>query len=185
MTIGLTPAKPNVSQPSGPTLSAGGRRTLGELYDHFGPVAYSLAYSITRDRERAERVVTRAFAEAWEAEGSRGSAQEFFAALMNAVRSNAVALRESRHVDAAIARFESAAVATGRGSPERAVFQALQELPDSQREVLALAYFGGLAVSEIAVELQTQVRYVRENLQAAMRHLRSLLSQRPSGKVSE
>ncbi len=185
MTVDLKPARPNAAQPSDSTLGVGDRRTLGELYDQFGGVAYSLAYSITASRERAERAVTRSFAATWnEHERRRGAPREFFASLMSAVRANAVAQKGAKRSDTSVARFESTATAASDGSVEQAVSQALHELPDAQRNVLALAYFGGLAVGEIAAELQAPMSYVNESLQAAMRHLRSVLAQRRSGMAS-
>jgi RNA polymerase sigma factor (sigma-70 family) len=181
MTVALTPAMPNVTQPSD-KLGVGDRRTLGELYDQFGGVAYSLAYSITANREHAERIVTRSFAAAWN-ERRDSAPREFFSSLISAVRTNAVARKGAQRANATIARFKPSNAAANRGSVERAVSQALGELPDAQRDVLALAYFGGLAVGEIAAELQAPMSYVKENLRAAMRHLRSGLT-RQSGVVS-
>ena len=182
----LTPARPNPPQPSDSKLDAGGQHTLGDLYDQFGGVAYSLAHSITADRERAERVVTLSFAAAWnEHERGRAAPQQFFFSLISAVRANAVARKSTNRSERAVARFDSAATDTNGGSVEHAVAHALRELPDTQRNVLALAYFGGLAVGEIAAELQAPMSYVKENLQAAMRHLRSVLTRRPSSVVSE
>lgn len=181
MTVAFTPALPNATQPSD-KLSLGDRRTLGELYDQFGGVAYSLAYSITANREHAERVVTLSFAATWN-ERRHCAPREFFSSLISAVRTNAVARKGAPRANATIARFESSNAAANSGSVERAVSRALDALPDAQRDVLALAYFGGLAVGEIAAELQAPVSYVKENLQAAMRHLRSGLT-RPSGVVS-
>lgn len=174
MTVALTPAMPNATQPSD-KFGVGGRRTLGELYDQFGGVAYSLAYSITANRETAERVVTISFAATWN-ERHLSAPREFFSSLVSAVRTNAVARKGARRANATIARFESPNAAANSGSVERAVSHALEELPDAQRDVLALAYFGGLAVGEIAAELQAPMSYVKENLQAAMRHLRSGLT---------
>ncbi|HEV8362454.1 MAG TPA: sigma factor-like helix-turn-helix DNA-binding protein [Gemmatimonadaceae bacterium] len=183
--VTLTPARPNAAQPSDSKLGVGGRRTLGELYDQFGGIAYSLAYSITADRESAEHVVTLSFAAAWnEYARKRVAPQQFLFSLMSAVRANAVACKGTNRSEAAVARFDSSATGTNGGSVEHAVAHALQELPDTQRNVLALAYFGGLAVGEIAAELQAPMGYVKENLQAAMRHLRSVLTRRSSSVVS-
>src|SRR5574341_220728 len=106
MTVAMKPAVSISAQPSEPTLGGRGRRMLGELYDHFGAVAYSLAFSITADRERAERVVTQSFAAAWnEYENPDITPQEFFATLMSAVRSNAAALRDTQRSRTAVSRF--------------------------------------------------------------------------------
>ena len=180
----LTPARPNAAQPSDSELGVGGQHTLGELYDKFGGVAYSLAYTITSDRERAERVVTLSFATAWnDHEHSRAVPKQFLFSLLRAVRANAVAGKRTNRPETVVARFESSA-SPRHGSLEHAVSQALQQLPDAQRDVLALAYFGGLAVGDIATELRAPIGYVKENLQAAMRHLRTVLAEQPGRMVS-
>jgi RNA polymerase sigma-70 factor (ECF subfamily) len=55
------------------------------------------------------------------------------------------------------------------------VARALRELPEAQRRVIELAYFGGLSQSEIASRLSVPLGTVKTRTLAAMRQLRSRL----------
>lgn len=176
-----TPVTPKQT-PSASKPVAGEGRTLGDLYDRFGTLAYSLAFSITGKRAAAERIVTDAFAATWQSRRHEISLNAFFAALMTTVRASALASREghrSQH-DAAptTSRTYGPPAALSSDPTESAVAVALSGLPDAQRRVLMLAYFGGLAVGEIASELHEPMEGVKANLQAALRHLRSVLCER-------
>lgn len=171
MTVALTPARSN-GTPSDSASPVDGRSALAELYDRFGAVAYSLAYSITRDRKSAETVVTLAFAAAWQEMNDRqASVPDFFPALMSSVRTNAVGRRPGKTRSAFT------------GATEQAVARAMRELPDAQRNVLALAYFGGLGIGEIGALLSAPANMVKSSLLAALRHLRSIKELRPSRAV--
>jgi DNA-directed RNA polymerase specialized sigma24 family protein len=65
---------------------------------------------------------------------------------------------------------------TARAVSSVAVAESLSKLPEPQLQVLALAYFGGLQVTDIAARLQWPVRHVNVNLKAALGALRHLLS---------
>ncbi len=183
MTSVVTPVAPKVQAPSASKLVAGQGHSLADLYDRFGTRAYSLAFSITRVRAAAERIVTEAFATTWQSRRHDASLDAPFAALMTAVRVSALAsrpaLRSPRDAVTTTSRADGLRAAALSSDPtESAVALALSGLPDAQRRVLMLAYFGGLAVSEIASELHEPVEQVKTNLLAALRHLRSVLSER-------
>lgn len=59
---------------------------------------------------------------------------------------------------------------------DRALLQALQQLPPEQRRALILAYFGGLSQSTIAAQLQWPLGTVKKRIQLGLRKLRVLLS---------
>lgn len=178
-----SPAALNVQAPSASTHVEGEGRTLGDLYDRFGTLAYSLAFSITGQRAAAERVVSDAFAKTWQDGRNDTSPSAFFAALMTTARASALASRAG-------IRSQRDAVTTTRRSGgqcpsgpsldtmENTVALALNDLPEAQRRVLMLAYFDGLPIGEIASEVHEPLQHVKENLHAALRRLRSVLSVR-------
>ena len=182
MTSFVTPPAPEVQAPSASNLGVGEGRSLGDLYDRFGTLAYSLAFSITGQRTAAERIVTVAFATTWQSRHRDSSPSAFCAALMMTVRANALAgrrgLRSQRDAVMTTRRSDGPRARPSSDPTESAVAAALSGLPDAQRRVLLLAYFGGFALGEIASELHEPVEHVKTYLQAALRHLRSVLSER-------
>jgi RNA polymerase sigma-70 factor (ECF subfamily) len=75
------------------------------------------------------------------------------------------------------------AVAGGPGPDERAesewlawrVHRALDEIPESERTVLALAYWGGLSQSEIAARLDIPLGTVKTRTRSGLARLAALL----------
>ncbi|MEW5919080.1 MAG: sigma factor-like helix-turn-helix DNA-binding protein [Gemmatimonadota bacterium] len=165
-------------------MSASSARTersrLPELYDRFAPTAYSLAISVTHHPQSAERIVAAAFSTAWRRyEHELGSIPTFFADLMNSVRASAFSQVPNQSSQKAFA--DSAATA---GSLADAVTAALGELGPDERQTLALAYFGGLQLNDIASRLQQPLPAVKSQLTSALMHVRSKLGNASVGMVS-
>lgn len=172
---------------------AGDERALGQLYDRFGTFAYSLAAAIVPDRSDAEEVVADAFAQIWRSaatfDGSRGSVTAWVSTI---VRTRSLDLlrsqkRRARVLDEAAAMTDEGAspgLSMGAPSPDRGVEvseaqvlvrRALAELPAAQRQVLELAYFGGLSQSEIAERLSEPLGTVKTRMRAGMEKMRQSL----------
>lgn len=177
MTSAITPSAPSSPAAFRPGRAAEEMQALARLYDQFGPVAYRVAFSITQNRDVAEQVVSDAFTTTWPRFRSDVSTQAFFLGLMSAVRSRAMQRRADRR---GVVAF-SASQVDGQSAREAWIASALGRLPEMQRQTLALAYFGGLGVGDIAAELRQPISHVKANLQAALRHLRSILPSAESG----
>jgi RNA polymerase sigma-70 factor (ECF subfamily) len=183
-----TPDSALVAQAAG-----GDERALGELYDRYGGMAYSLACAIVREPADAEEVVADAFAQVWRSaagfDPARGSVAAWIATI---ARTRALDLVRSRKRRARV--LEEAAVVTDEGetlvlaptleSPDRGaeatetsaiVRRSLAELPPLQRRVIELAYFGGLSQSEIAAQLAEPLGTVKTRMRAGMEKLRQAL----------
>jgi RNA polymerase sigma-70 factor (ECF subfamily) len=173
--------------------ASGDERALGELYDRYGGMAFSLACAIVGEQADAEEVVADAFAQVWRSaagfDPARGSVAAWLATI---VRTRALDLVRSRKRRARV--LEEAAVVTDEGetlvlaptteAADRSaeltetsaiVRRSLAELPAPQRRVIELAYFGGLSQSEIAAQLSEPLGTVKTRMRAGMEKLRQSL----------
>jgi len=180
-------------------MAGGDERALGELYDRHGEMAYSLALAVARERADAEEIVADVFGQAWRNAASydpgRGSVAGWLATI---TRTRALDLvrargRRARAMERA-AQGDSDGLASTmgaaadspdrrieRGEARRLVARSLGELPDPQRRVIELAYFGGLSQSEIAAELREPLGTVKTRMRAGMQKLRGSLAALLSG----
>lgn len=173
--------------------ATGDERALGQLYDRYGAMAFSLACSIVGEQADAEEVIADAFAQVWRSasgfDPARGSVAAWLATI---VRTRALDLVRSRKRRARV--LEEAAVVTDEGETlvlaptleaadrgaelteaSMIVRKSLAELPPPQRKVIELAYFGGLSQSEIAAHLSEPLGTVKTRMRAAMDKLRQAL----------
>jgi RNA polymerase sigma-70 factor, ECF subfamily len=174
-------------------IASGDERALGDLYDRYGGMAFSLACAIVGERADAEEVVADAFAQIWRSaagfDPGRGSVTAWVATI---ARTRALDLVRSRRRRARV--LEEAAVvtdegetlvlapnaqATDRGAEQSEaaalVRRSLADLPSPQRRVIEMAYFGGLSQSEIATELSEPLGTVKTRMRAGMERLRQAL----------
>jgi RNA polymerase sigma-70 factor (ECF subfamily) len=159
---------------------------LAELYDRVGRTAFGLALRVLRDDRLAEDAVQEAFLTVWRT-AAAFSAEKAKATtwILTLVHRRAVDLvrREQRrraeplddmegHEDAVSPSAEDAAWL----SFERERVQAaLGQLPDTQREALELAYYGGFTQSELAERLGQPLGTIKSRMFAGLARLRELL----------
>jgi RNA polymerase sigma-70 factor (ECF subfamily) len=174
-------------------LVSGDETALGELYDLFGALAYSLACAMVTDPADAEEVVADAFAQIWRSastfDPSRGSVMAWITTI---VRSRALDLlrahrRRAKALEQAVAISNDGSLPGLSAGPEPAdrgveqleaatiVRRSLAALPAAQRQVLELAYFGGLSQSQIATHLSEPLGTVKTRMRAGMEKLRHAL----------
>ncbi len=143
----------------------GDEQALGSLYDRFGKVAYGLAVRVLRDAALAEDAVQEAFLAVWRQaasfDRSRGRPSTWILTLVHRravdlvrsqARFNALPDQlEGTGTQAVVAASADDDVALRESRGE--VQAALATLSRTEREVLDLAYWGGLTQSEIAIAL--------------------------------
>ena len=170
-------------------VGAGEVRAFEVVFDrHAGP-AYSLAYRMSGSRALAEDIVQDAFLSLWRSgtgyDRSRGSVRSW---VLSAVHNRAVdALRRKgaksgRDVsDEGIAERLSAPDSTDvqveQRDQARRVRGALGTLPDDQRQVIELAYFGGLSHTQIAEVLDLPPGTVKGRMRLGLSKMRSALGE--------
>ena len=167
----------------------GDEQALGVLYDRFGKVAYGLALRVLRDPPLAEDAVQEAFLAVWRQaatfDPSRGRASTWILTLVHR-RAVDLVRRQSRF-SALADQLEAMTTQTFAAESvdddvelreaRRNVRAALATLSEAEREVLELAYWGGLTQSEIATALGIPSGTVKSRTFNALAHLRAAVSQ--------
>lgn len=165
------------------------------LYERYAAAVLGLAQSVVRDRSVAEDITHDVFLGYWRNpqafEPSRG---QFVAWLLRVTRNRAIdVLRKRREVSFGNLRASedgetsdpSQWIADPEPGPEsRAVVRALAEsvrsalmtLPADHRQLLELAYFGGLTQREIAIRLNRPLGTVKTQMRSSLMKLAKLES---------
>ncbi len=162
-------------------LARGQREALGELYDRHAGVMLALGLKLLRDRGEAEEILHDVFLEAWQRAGdfdpSRGSVRTW---LMLRMRSRSLDRIKSHGRSRTASMGENLERIVGSAPAEAAsvtdanrVHGALAELPEDQRAVLELGYFGGLSCAEMSDQLGVPIGTVKSRIHAAMKKLRA------------
>jgi RNA polymerase sigma-70 factor (ECF subfamily) len=163
--------------------ATGDDEALGSLYDRYGKLAYGVALRILRDPALAEDAVQEAFLTVWRQAATYDQARGKVATwILTLVHRRAVdrVRREQRfnelRVELAVAppptTVESIADHVARRSEVEA---ALRTLSSAEREVLDLAYWGGLTQYEIATVLGIPLGTVKTRTFSALGKLRDAL----------
>ncbi len=158
---------------------------LAEAYREYSHSLFDFARSIVRDQVLAEDVVQDVFLRLW-------NQAERFDPTRGSLRSYVLTLGYGRSID--VTRSESArrkreereGVLTGApvdaGGAEDAladrdaVHQALDALQPTEREAIALAYFGDHSYREVAAILGAPEGTVKNRIRAGLAHLRTQLA---------
>jgi RNA polymerase sigma-70 factor (ECF subfamily) len=164
-------------------VGAGDRSAFDELYQRYARPVLGLALRRLNDRGRAEDAVQDAFTAIWRSASSYDRSRGAGAPWLYAVARNAIVdgLRRSPE-PAAEAPDEPSAEP---GPPDRAeaswvswrVHRALETLPEHERPVIELAYWGGLSQSEIAEYLHLPLGTVKTRTRSALARLATALEE--------
>lgn len=167
----------------------GNARAFEVLFDRHGGPAFSLAYRMCGSRARAEDIVQEAFLSLWRAGGrydqARGSVRAW---LLSVVHNRAVdvfrreSLRATRPLEEdnaaeRLAAAELTDIEVERRSEAERIRGALQALPDEQRQVIELSYFGGFTHQQIAEMLSLPTGTVKGRMRLGLGKLRIELAE--------
>ena len=151
------------------------------LYRRYARPVFALALRRLGDRGRAEDAVQETFASVWRSARSYRQERGPGAPWLYAVARNAIVDRRRTLGEPPAEAVDEAA--KDPGPPERAeaswtawrVHRALAELPDNERRLIELAYWGGLSQSEIAQFLDVPLGTVKTRTRGALARLADML----------
>jgi RNA polymerase sigma-70 factor (ECF subfamily) len=170
-------------------MAAGDRDAFSHFYDRYAPLVYPLILRILRERADAADVLQDVFWEAWQAASTydpgRGTPEAW---VVMRARTRAIDRVRSirRRNETFVAPVDEAVAAAppgmGGDAAERAadrsvVRNALDRLADVQREVIELAYYGGLTQTEIAERLKQPLGTVKTRMRLGLERLREAMRQ--------
>ena len=162
------------------------REAFGQLYDRFSTLVFTLAMRMLKARFDAEDLLQEVFVQVWRQAQSysaeRGSPEAW---IVNIARSRAIdKIRSIRRRERSLVLTDDPSRAESSDNVESsaaesetrlAMNSALANLPEAQRKVLELAYFGGLTQTEIAERLAEPLGTVKTRMRSGIQRLREML----------
>ena len=172
------------------TLIANGKKDALEVfYNRYTSSVFSLARYILKDHGLAEEATQDIFLNLWLKASSydpqRGTPRAWFMSvahhrIIDVIKSRKRAAQSTNQVphellDLHPSSQESTEDEVERNLTREQIFGALASLPEEQREVIVLAYFGGYSQSEIATRLSQPLGTVKTRVRLGMQKLRAVL----------
>lgn len=163
---------------------------LSVLYDRYGRLVFSLAIHIVGDQATAEEITQDVFFRIWEkASTYRVEQAKVSTWLTSITRYRAIDILRQRGVrpeqnSVDWAEDTLSMLPAGADDPEDAtelsmeqkrIQKALANLPEDQRQAVALAYFQGMTHTEIAETLKVPLGTVKTRIRLAIQKLREML----------
>jgi RNA polymerase sigma-70 factor, ECF subfamily len=163
---------------------------LGELYDRYHRLVFSIALKVIGNRATAEEIMLDVFIRVWE-KGDRyrmekAQVNTWLARLTRNRAIDVLRREEVRPMRHSVGWADVSEMSTDGQSPEtvtqlsirrQQVRSAINELPPEQKEALALAYFQGYTHREIAEVLEKPLGTIKTRIRSGMQTLRGLLAQ--------
>jgi len=169
-------------------MAAGDREALAHLYDRYSSSLLGLAIQILRDREEAEEILQEVLMQAWqqaERYDSRRASVRTWLALMT--RSRAI---DRRRVNSTRARTVVNVKRSGTlrteveaeggkniwlGQLRDRLREELAKIPDAQRQIIEMLYFGGLTQLQVSQQIDVPLGTVKTRTLLGMQKLRRAL----------
>lgn len=170
---------------AGALLQAAGRgdeTAFGDFYDAVADIVYGIVVRVVRDPGIAQEVTQEVFVELWRLaprfDATRGSGQSWASTIAHRRAVDRVRSEQAqRNREAADATRTSVATSEPSDRIEASEEQtevraALDQLSDSQREAVTLAYYGGHTYKEVAVLLDVPEGTVKTRIRDGLIKLR-------------
>jgi|ERR1700729_1988365 len=163
-------------------VKSGSIEAFGELYDRYCDRAYRVAWWVCYDHHRAEETVQGTFLSIWHSQTLYQSEVGTVAAwLLTTVHYRAIDILRRHTKDAGRrdgedtldAHFVSGYNQVVNHKDACRLGKLLNRLPDAQREVITLAFYGKLTHTEIATALQLPAETVKGRMRLGLERLRA------------
>ena len=166
-------------------------RAFRALFDRYGNLVYSAALRVVRDAQIAEDMVQEIFLRIWRKPDSYVAQRGRFVTWLTSVTRNRAVDeirsrgRRFRHETASPEEQERELPAPDTNDPaltaeladqRRLILAALAQIPQEQRQIIELAYFGGFTQQEIAQRLSQPLGTVKTRIRLGMQKLRVALT---------
>jgi RNA polymerase sigma-70 factor, ECF subfamily len=159
---------------------------FGALYDRYNRLVFSVAYAIVGDHATAEEVTLDVFVHVWQrANTYRPERAKVSTWLIAITRHQAIdILRWQKSRPQVQSLGEDVTVPQSENDPQEQaelsleqerIRKALAQLPENQRQALALAYFQDYSHVQIAETLKQPLGTVKTRIRTAMQKLRQML----------
>jgi RNA polymerase sigma-70 factor (ECF subfamily) len=173
-------------------MARGEKEALGSLYDRYGRLVYSVALHFVHDSSSAEEITQDVFVTVWtKARDYNPEKAGVSTWMLRITRNRAIDnLRKQKarrdfavgstmdvvlSTNAWVDESEDPEVIAEREWDRERITEAVDSLPEQQRQALQLAYFRDLTHREIAEELNEPLGTVKSRIRMGLQKLRKIL----------
>jgi RNA polymerase sigma-70 factor, ECF subfamily len=163
-------------------IRSGNEQAMGELYERYSGIVYSVALRVLGDSSTAEDILQEVFLKLWRTpevfDGNRGSLGGWLAVI---ARNRAIDFLRQRRpesdIEDVVVGVEPDMVrdADWRRTLEK-IRASLVDMPASQRSALEMAFFEGLTHTEIAEKTGEHLGTIKTRIRAGLKVLRKALN---------
>lgn len=166
------------------SLRQGDKSALAVLYDRYSRLVYTVAFRILNNGPEAEDLTQEIFLNLWQKQTYDPNRSALSCFLSTVTRNRAIDRVRSRSnrrrilkglVPQTVPDFSIPVEQASRGERSQRVQEALQNLPEKQRELLWLAYFHGFSQSEIASHTNIPLGTVKSRMRQGLLKLKGTL----------
>ena len=171
-------------------VAGGDPRAFEVIYERHATAVFSLAYRICGVRAAAEDVAQEAFLAIWRSgaryDRTRGSVRTWLLGVVHnraidMIRRSTVHERRRAADEHAAERIEAperTEIEAARREEARSMQALIDRLPDEQKRVIELAYFGGFTHEQIAAMLDAPLGTVKGRMRLALEKMRASVEPR-------
>jgi len=166
-------------------LAQGDDDALAELYDRYAHLVHSMAWRILRDSQLAEECTSDVFVGVWnKAKNYNAERARVSTWIFTITRNRAIDIRRHRNARPAELRAEidtpgrapDPSELTIQADQARRFADAIAELPDTQSQVIQLAFVHDLTHAQIAERLDLPLGTVKGRIRLGMERLKDVFS---------